>query len=134
MNSRSFIHIACCWLIVLPACSSDSTPKVTICETTVSLEDCSENQIEFSVGQQLSAHLVANEPFATPTVVGKILRLIDTDTIPLGTRIITPRPDQQSIVQALPFHEFGAQAEGDFLVRFVDGNDRLIAEKAFTIN
>ena len=120
--------------MILSACSSDSAPKVTICETTVPLEDCSEGQIEFSVGQQLSAHLVANEPFATPTVVGKILRLIDTDTIPLGTRIITPRPDQQSIVQALPFHEFGAQAEGTFLVQFVDESNQLIAEKAFTIN
>lgn len=120
-------------LALLSACASNSGPEVTICDTATPTENCTESQNEFSVGQRLSAHLAADEPFAVQSIIGKILRLTDTDTIPLGARIISPEPNQRSIVQTLPFHEFGAQAEGNFLVQFVDENDRLIAEKAFTI-
>lgn len=118
---------------LLAACANHSEPTVSICDTATPTEDCPEDQAEFSVGQQLSAHLIADEPFAARTIIGKILRLSNTDTIPLGNRMITPEPNQQSIVQTLPFHEFGAQAEGRFLVQFVDENNQLIAEKAFAI-
>ena len=121
-------------MTLLPGCSSaNRETQVMICETDTTSKGCAEDQNKFTVGQQLSAHLIAGKPFVAQTIIGKILRLSGSDTIPLGNRMITLEPGQQSIVQSLPFHEFGEQAKGQFLVQFVDGQNQLIAEKAFTI-
>lgn len=120
-------------LVGLFACSSGPEPAVFICNTATQSEPCQSTQHRFTTGQSLSAHLVADEPLVAQTIIGKILRLVDTDTIPLGTRIITPEPDQRTIVQTLPFHEFGAQAAGTFLIQFVDERNQVIAEKKITI-
>ena len=97
------------------------------------LEDCAADQTEFFVGQQLSARLIASEPFSTRQIIGKIHRLTDTDTIPLGTRIIQLQTEQRSVEQDLPFHEYGKQAAGTFLIEFVDETNEPIAKKEITI-
>ena len=95
---------------------------------------CTADQTEFSVGQQLYVQLAADEPFEAQQVVGNILKLTEKDTVSLGSRTITLEPGQQSFVQTLPFHEFGSEAAGTFLISFVDENGQLIAEKNLTIN
>ena len=123
-------------LTLFSDCTSDvaQLPVIIICDTHSASEDCSDDQTEFFVGQQLSARLVAAEPFATRQIIGKIHRLMDTDTIPLGTRIIQLQPDQQSVEQDLPFHEFGRQAAGRFLIEFVNDRDQVIAQRDLTIS
>ena len=129
----------CAWLgfffvSVLPACTSDAETTITFCETTGSPQPCSGDQTEFSTGQRLSVYLEAAHPLEARQVVGNILRLLENDTIPLGTRPFVVEPDQRLIVQDLPFHEFGPQAAGRFLIEFVDENDQVMARKELTIN
>lgn len=117
------------------ACTSPdqvpSGPTITFCE--ISDQPCRSDHTEFLTGQKLQVRLDSDTPFEEQQIIGKILRLTEADTIPLGVQVISPAPDQQSIVQHLPFHEFGAQAAGTFLIKFVDGNDQAIAEKTLTI-
>lgn len=94
---------------------------------------CTEDQTEFSVGQQLYVQLASSEPLDAQQVVGKILRVTEKDTVSLGSQIIALEPDQQYFIQTLPFHEFGPEAAGTFLISFVDEKDRVIAEKKLTI-
>ena len=132
--ARYVLTVCVFCLALFPACTSEPDPAVTICPTTNVPEDCAGDQTEFSVGQPLSAHLVASKPFPTRQVIGKILRLSGTDTIPLGSQMISLEPDQQSVVQSLPFHEFGQQAAGTFLIEFVNENNQVIAKKEIRIS
>ena len=133
MYSWLFLTLLC--LTLSSACTSDvdQLPVIIICDTPDTPEECTGDQTEFFVGQQLSARLVAAEPFATRQIIGKIHRLMDTDTIPLGTQMIQLQPGQQSVEQDLPFHEFGKQAAGNFLIEFVDDSNRVIAQRDLTI-
>ena len=127
----SVIVLLCTTTVCTP--DRSSSPVVTICATTGSPEACAGDQQTFVTGQRLSAYLVSDQPFAAQQVIGKILRLADTDTIPLGTRMISLEENQRSVVQDLPFHEFGQQAAGTFLIEFVDQDNQLIAKKEITI-
>ena len=133
---RSVSLIIVVILSTLSACRSDTTgtaPIVKVCTTTTAPEECAGDQTEFTVGDSLSAHLVTTEPFETQQMIGRILRLSGTDTITLGARMISVEADQRTVVQNLPFHEFGQQAAGTFLIEFVDNNNRLIAKKEIII-
>ena len=118
---------------VFAACTSDREPTITFCDTRDRQELCTGNQTEFLVGQKLSVRLESEKPFKAQQVIGKILRLTETDTIPLGSRVVSPASDQRSIIQDLPFHEFGTQAKGTFLIEFVNENNQVIAKKELTI-
>ncbi len=120
-------------LVLFTACTNDNGPVVTVCETDSSQTDCSEAQTDFSVGQRLSVYLEVPEPLGTRQIIGKIKRVTETDTLPLGAQPISVAPEQQSFTQTLPFHDFGPQAAGTFLIEFVDDTDRLIANKEITI-
>ena len=115
------------------ACSPDAGPIISFCEVTDSLTACRGDQAEFSVGQELKVYLESERPLEAQQVVGKILRITEKDTISLGSRVFSLEPEQRSIVQNLPFHEFGPQAAGRFLIEFVDENDQVIAQKELTI-
>ena len=122
--------------VFFSACTSadtEPTAVVTVCLTADAPENCTNDQAEFLVGQSLSARLATSDTFATGQVIGRILRLTDTDTLPLGSQMIPVEPNQRAIVQSLPFHEFGPQAAGDFLIEFMDERNQLIAKKKITI-
>ena len=132
------------WLIVVTtlflssfiSCTSDTTdtaPVVKVCTTIDAPEDCPGDQTEFTVGDSLFVHLVSPEPFEAQQIIGKILRLSGTDTISLGARMISIAPDQRAVVQDLPFHEFGSQAAGTFLLEFMNEKNQLVAKKEITI-
>ncbi len=115
-------------------CGSASEPTITFCDAPGEPMPCTDNQTEFSVGQQLYVQVVSSEPFEAQQVTGKILRVTDKDTVSLGARNITLEPDQRSFTQTLPFHEFGPEAAGTFLISFVDENGEVIAEKELIIS
>lgn len=110
----------------MAACATDATPSLTFCEEPT---PCPKGQTDFLVGQSLYVHLASGEPLVAQQIVGSILRVTDKDTASLGSRTITLTPNQQSLVQSLPFHEFGPEAVGTFLIRFTDEDNQLIAEK-----
>ncbi len=118
---------------LLVACTAATEPTITFCDTPQESEPCTGNQTEFPVGQKLFVRLASDAPFTEQQIIGKILKLTETDTIPLGSRVVSPASDQRVIVQDLPFHEFGAQAKGTFLIEFVDENNQVIAKKELTI-
>jgi hypothetical protein len=120
----------------LSSCTQNTapTPTITICDMPDSQGPCADDQEQFSVGQKLFARLEADEPFQSQQIIGKILRLTDADTIPLGARVVTPQADQRTVVQSLPFHEFGPQAAGTFLIEFIDESERVLAQKQITIS
>lgn len=117
----------------LVACDSGAEFTITFCDTSVEPLPCSEAQTEFSVGQPLYVRLVSSKSFEATRLEGKILRLTQKDTITLGSRIITLEPGQQSFIQTLPFHEFGPEAVGAFLIRFVNEDNQLVVERKLTI-
>ena len=114
-------------------CGSASEPTITFCDVPGEPMPCTDNQTEFLVGQQLYVQLSSSEPFEAQRVTGNILRITDEDTISLGSRNIILELNQQSFIQNLPFHEFGPEATGTFLISFLDENGQLIAERTLTI-
>lgn len=118
----------------LLGCGPAPKPTITFCNVPGEPVSCTDDQTEFSVGQQLYVQLASSKPLEAQQVVGKILRVTEKDTVSLGSRTITPEPDQRYFIQTLPFHEFGPEAVGTFLISFVDENGQLIAEKNLTIN
>ena len=134
--AQILVAISLFLISALPSCTQNTAliPTITICDTPDPQEPCADDQEQFSVGQKLFARLEADEPFQSQQIIGKILRLTDADTIPLGARVVTPQADQRTIVQSLPFHEFGPQAAGTFLIEFIDESERVLAQKQITIS
>ncbi len=117
----------------LSGCDSASEPTITFCDAPGEPMPCANNQTEFSVGQQLYVQLASSKPFEGQQLIGNILRVDGQDTISLGSRTITLEPNQRSFTQTLPFHEFGPEAVGTFLISFVDENGQLVAERELKI-
>lgn len=129
-----YLYLSIALLIMFSACTSEESAfTVAVCSDPTDLALCSEDQTEFTVGQSLSVRLEAKEPFKERQIIGKILRLTETDTISLGARVITPQPNQRLITQNLPFHEFGAQSAGTFLIEFLDESNQVLTQKRITI-
>lgn len=117
------------------SCDSEPDMAITFCESLDQHERCPDENNQFTLGKPVVVRLSSDEPFVTKKIRGRIFRIQSNDEtmIPLGTKDFTINPGESYITQSIPFHEFGAEAVGNFKVMFFDEKEQVMAERKLMI-
>jgi len=117
---------------LLWSCNSDPAPKIQFC-VQPKQKGCTGNQNQFKFGGNIYVSLKADKPFGTSMIVGTIYRLDEDKKIPLSSKTFQLEPGETSIVQIIPFLEFGHQALGTFSFEFENEQREVIATRELII-
>lgn len=118
---------------VIMGCASQPEMTVTFCQSLNAQGQCISQQDTFKVGDSIWVQLTSTHPFEEKEINGHIYRLGESDSLSLGDKVLPIEPGDTYVIQALPFHEFGYEAEGRFSIVFVDEKQQFLARKKLTI-
>ena len=120
-------------LSLMMGCSTSPEYSIKFCDMLDQQEQCEGDKNQFTIGQEIYVRFEFGDAFEGKEINGKICRITESDTIVLGDKKFELKPEDHYIIQDLPFHEFGMEALGNFIIRFEDGQEHLIAEKKLSI-
>ena len=115
------------------SCASQPEMTVTFCQSLNAQGQCISQQDTFQVEDSIWMQLTSTHPFEGKEINGHIYRLGESDSLSLGDKVLSVEPGDTYVIQALPFHEFGYEAVGNFSIVFVDEKQQLLARKTLVI-
>lgn len=118
---------------LLFSCSPEPDITIQFCESLDQNDQCSVDRNQFKLGEKVFVRCESEAPFVARKIIGKIYRLEKDRQIPLSSKEFNLTPGNTYITQNIPFHEFGYEALGNFLVEFVDDKNQLLAKREITI-
>ncbi|MFP4505869.1 MAG: hypothetical protein ACLFOZ_14225 [Cyclobacteriaceae bacterium] len=99
------------------------------------MEACPPEAQQFTLGKRVYVKLEAENGFGSiRKLTGTIFKLREeAEKHKMGSKDFELTPDQDFIIQDIPFNEFGMQALGTFEIVFTDENERIVATEEVTI-
>lgn len=122
-----------CWgvLSLMLGCTAQPEFSIRFCNSPEA--ECQQGKDQFTLGEEVYVKFEFNETFQGSEVHGIIWRVTESDTIELGDKIFKVQPEDHFIIQDIPFREFGMESLGNFIIRFEDEKERLLAERKISI-
>lgn len=114
-------------------CSTPPEFSIKFCDSLDQQDQCEGDRSQFAVGQEIYVRFEFGEAFDGKEISGKICRIAENDTIVLGDKKFELKAEDYYVIQDLPFHEFGMAALGNFIIRFEDEKEQVLAEKQISI-
>jgi len=115
------------------SCKSEPEYRISFCSDFEQQEQCDLEKEQFQLGQRVDVKFEFGSAFKKEQIIGKICRITERDTIVLGEKIFKIEGEEQFIIQNIPFQEFGMEALGTFMIRFEDGEEKLLAKRDLSI-
>ena len=120
----------------LAGCSPDveSNLAINFCESYQADDNCKNSGNTFKLGTPVYVHFTSDTPFEASTITGHIVRVLDDGgEYDLGLKKFDIELETKYMTQSIPFQNFGYNALGNFLIKFSDENDQILAERELII-
>lgn len=115
-------------------CTSEPTYTVSFCDQE-EMSACPAEARQFTLGKRVYVKLDAEDDFGSiRKLTGTVFKLREgAEKYKMGSKDFEISPEQEFILQDIPFDEFGMQALGTFEIEFADENGQLIAVERLEI-